>query len=186
VNDHDDLVRAIRRNPAEKVPRLMYADWLDEHRSADPAAVATAEFIRVAAGPVRGPWPMPREAYKWLKANWKWLLPRTAALSIPITEPSDRWPEVPEGGMQATVKGGHLDTYVTLAGQTWRGEYKLYSCRLQVWFSLGLAYKHEMPSPFGRERVEPALRQDQPHLFVADAGVETLPLVSEVSDALRI
>ena len=40
--DQKQLLRAIRDNPDEDTPRLMYADWLEEHN--DPAR---AEFVRV-------------------------------------------------------------------------------------------------------------------------------------------
>src|SRR5262245_22115075 len=46
------LLLAIRANPDEDTPRLVYADWLDEHADAipgrDPKAVrGRAEFIRL-------------------------------------------------------------------------------------------------------------------------------------------
>lgn len=40
--DHDDFVRTMRRAPADDLPRLAYADWLEERGDAD-----WAEFIRV-------------------------------------------------------------------------------------------------------------------------------------------
>lgn len=42
TNGHRDLVRAVCENPDDDLPRLAYADWLDDH--GDPAR---AEFIRV-------------------------------------------------------------------------------------------------------------------------------------------
>jgi uncharacterized protein (TIGR02996 family) len=42
MTDRDALLRAIIENPADDAPRLVYADWLDEH--GDPAR---AEFIRL-------------------------------------------------------------------------------------------------------------------------------------------
>src|SRR5688572_11118603 len=44
----DALLRAIVANPADDLPRLVYADWLDEH--GDPAR---AEFVRVQCGLAR-------------------------------------------------------------------------------------------------------------------------------------
>ena len=49
MNDHDALLRALVENPDEDTPRLVYADWLDEHADTlpVPAAVrAHAQFIR--------------------------------------------------------------------------------------------------------------------------------------------
>ncbi len=42
MTDRDALLRAICENPDDDAPRLIYADWLDEH--GDPRQ---AEFIRV-------------------------------------------------------------------------------------------------------------------------------------------
>lgn len=42
MHDRDALVRAIIENPEDDSPRLVYADWLDEHGGA-----ARAEFIRL-------------------------------------------------------------------------------------------------------------------------------------------
>jgi uncharacterized protein (TIGR02996 family) len=49
VTDHDALLRAIIENPAEDTPRLVFADWLDEHADAFPTPAAVrrrAAFIR--------------------------------------------------------------------------------------------------------------------------------------------
>lgn len=180
----EDIVRAIRRNPAEKVPRLMYADWLDEHRASDSAAVATAEFIRIAAGPVRGPWPMPLAAYAWWRANWRRLIPRVLAMDTKGLHVAADFSLLDAG---PTVRASAIDMRLGVVakynGPVPPARQKVYSCRFRMWASEGMVHHWEMPSPFGRERVEPALRQDQPHLFVGDVPVETLPLVSEVSDA---
>jgi len=42
MSDHDALVQAILHAPDDDAPRLVYADWLDDHGDAD-----RAEFIRV-------------------------------------------------------------------------------------------------------------------------------------------
>jgi uncharacterized protein (TIGR02996 family) len=49
MTDHDALLRAIVENPAEDTPRLVFADWLDEHADAFPAPDSVcrrAAFIR--------------------------------------------------------------------------------------------------------------------------------------------
>jgi uncharacterized protein (TIGR02996 family) len=48
----DSLLRAVIDQPAEDAPRLVYADWLDEHGDTD-----RAEFIRTQIALVRGPDP---------------------------------------------------------------------------------------------------------------------------------
>ena len=45
MTDRDALLRAICANPEDDAPRLIYADWLDEH--GDPLQ---AEFIRLQIG----------------------------------------------------------------------------------------------------------------------------------------
>ena len=42
MTDQDALLRAVRAHPDDDTPRLVYADWLDEH--GDPRR---AEFVRV-------------------------------------------------------------------------------------------------------------------------------------------
>src|SRR5687767_11671931 len=42
MSDRDAFLAAIRAAPADDAPRLVYADWLDEHGQPD-----LAEFIRV-------------------------------------------------------------------------------------------------------------------------------------------
>lgn len=45
MSEEKALLAAIWANPLDDAPRLVYADWLDEHGA--PAQVARAEFIRV-------------------------------------------------------------------------------------------------------------------------------------------
>jgi uncharacterized protein (TIGR02996 family) len=42
MHDRDALLRAVVANPDDDAPRLVYADWLDEHGDPD-----RAEFIRI-------------------------------------------------------------------------------------------------------------------------------------------
>lgn len=46
MNTRDELLAAIKANPADDTPRLMFADWLDEFGDCDRDA-ATAKFIRL-------------------------------------------------------------------------------------------------------------------------------------------
>ena len=46
MTDREALLRAIIENPEDDAPRLVYADWLDEHGEPD-----RAEFIRLTTGP---------------------------------------------------------------------------------------------------------------------------------------
>ena len=42
MSDRDGFLRAITAAPADDLPRLIYADWLDEHGESE-----RAEFIRL-------------------------------------------------------------------------------------------------------------------------------------------
>jgi uncharacterized protein (TIGR02996 family) len=46
MTEQEALLAAIRDNPDDDTPRLVYADWLDEHATTEPER-ARAEFIRV-------------------------------------------------------------------------------------------------------------------------------------------
>ena len=48
MGDEPDFLRAIRENPADDAPRLVYADWLDENGRPE-----RAEFIRVCVDLIR-------------------------------------------------------------------------------------------------------------------------------------
>lgn len=61
------LLAAIRAAPADRTARLVYADWLDEHRPDCDRSAATAEFVRLCCLgklPLNRQWP--RAAYHWL------------------------------------------------------------------------------------------------------------------------
>lgn len=82
MSDHDALLRAIVENPAEDTPRLVFADWLDEHADTFPTPAVVrqrAAFIRddIAMSqrdefdPLRLRWELTekpeREAGEWVK-----------------------------------------------------------------------------------------------------------------------
>jgi len=89
MTDQVALLEAIRAHPRENTPRLMYADWLDDHGTCDRDA-ATAEFIRLALGPTKHTRQWPHAAYKWLlncktgtamrPGSWYRLVPALCAL----------------------------------------------------------------------------------------------------------
>lgn len=66
MSDGDDLYRAILDNPDDDAPRLVYADWLDEHGRPE-----RADFIRVQCAMAR----LPAET-----GRWKGLLDRAQRL----------------------------------------------------------------------------------------------------------
>lgn len=83
MDDGTALLAAIRLHPDEDVPRLAYADWLDEHNFAD-----RAEFIRVQCE--LGRWPEWSLEYKRLddraKVLFEQIRPELEA-EMPIAQP---------------------------------------------------------------------------------------------------
>jgi uncharacterized protein (TIGR02996 family) len=75
--EQDALLAAIFAAPADDTPRLVYADWLEEHGEPE-----YAEFIRLQIACARQPNPVPRrpferrerEVWKKLKRKWRDLL----------------------------------------------------------------------------------------------------------------
>lgn len=47
------LLAAVLSNPSDQWPRLVFADWLEEHGS-DTAALRTAGFLQLQGGPLAG------------------------------------------------------------------------------------------------------------------------------------
>lgn len=69
MTDREALLQAILDSRDENVPRLIYADWLEENRTSD-ADTATVEFIRASCGENGR-----RDGSAWLEGNWQRLVP---------------------------------------------------------------------------------------------------------------
>jgi uncharacterized protein (TIGR02996 family) len=80
VSDRLSLLRAILAAPDDDVPRLVYADWLDEHGTTD-ADAARAEFVRLGCKLKSGNRITPPEV-RWLDKNWQRLLPTVSRLPV--------------------------------------------------------------------------------------------------------
>lgn len=79
MTEREALLAAIRESPDNDLPRLIYADYLDEHGSRGRDA-ATVEFIRISCKYMNAQVKiMPREAYPWIEANWRRLVPAVLA-----------------------------------------------------------------------------------------------------------
>src|SRR5262245_28593681 len=81
MTDRQALLRAIIASPADDLPRLVYADWLDD--TAEPANVARAEFIRLQCQLESGVlseeqaavWPRVKELLRQHDRAWRAELP---------------------------------------------------------------------------------------------------------------
>lgn len=67
MTEQQALLRAIAANPLDRLPRLVYADWLDEFGESDLDA-ATSEYIRIYCR-------NRKEAKTWLLSNYLRLIP---------------------------------------------------------------------------------------------------------------
>jgi uncharacterized protein (TIGR02996 family) len=56
ITDHDALLRAVLESPADDAPRLVYADWLDEHGQSERAEFIRLQCARTAADPTDLGW----------------------------------------------------------------------------------------------------------------------------------
>lgn len=81
MTDRESLLAAIKANPRDDLPRLVYADWLEDNGTSDLDA-ATSEFIRASVAfkgkqkyPVGLGGTMAPAAYEWLHDNWHRLVP---------------------------------------------------------------------------------------------------------------
>jgi uncharacterized protein (TIGR02996 family) len=77
MNDRLALLSAILAAPDDDLPRLVFADWLDENGTTD-ADAARAEFIRLGCKS-KAKSRITSAETKWLDANWRRLLTHTVA-----------------------------------------------------------------------------------------------------------
>jgi uncharacterized protein (TIGR02996 family) len=116
------LLRAIATDPGDDTPRLVYADWLDEHATGD-ADRARAEFLRVACT-LKAKVRITKAEQAWLEANWRRLVPALVARLVTL-----RWdPDGPIDGLQwlgrhvkVWVYRGDPRKRVSLDLEYWRG-----------------------------------------------------------------
>jgi uncharacterized protein (TIGR02996 family) len=118
------LLRAVAADPDDDTPRLVYADWLDEHGTGD-ADRARAEFLRVACNLKAKARFAPAEG-KWLDANWERLLPAVAARL------ADRNPAT-FGFARPTRSGRYLTIYTSFDEETDEAPDGTLYVRLEVW-----------------------------------------------------
>jgi uncharacterized protein (TIGR02996 family) len=100
MSDRLALLRAILANPAENTPRLVYADWLEEHGTT-PADTARVEFIRLWYRLKPGLRTTTKALAAWLWAKWPQLWP--SAVSARVLRAQGRVLTVNFGGL-STVK----------------------------------------------------------------------------------
>lgn len=175
--DREALLAAIVAAPHEDIPRLMYADWLDEN-STEPNATATAEFIRVSCPPRSGNRSnnlMPGKAYRWLDGNWKRLVPGVVALHVRhdigetvmisgvayVALEADRGPFWTRNGRTVGLR---LSLTAPVNPLWRRREQKKYTCSVNLTFFKGFCTELAMWSPWAEQIVRPILAKEAPLL----------------------
>lgn len=183
MSDRTALLAAIRSQPAEDTPRLMYADWLDGQDGRTDLDAATAEFIRLSC-PMRvrpfshQPFAMPRAAYEWLYsrrylgeispgadprsprvtvvANYRRLVPTLLALHSPVT-PGDYSEEERDGRRIHVV----LRLVLPLASNPDYHRVRRLT-PVNLWFRRGFLEAWRVRHAAARALVAPAIAADQP------------------------
>lgn len=152
ASDRVPLLRAILTTPDDDLPRLVYADWLDEFGSGDLDA-ATSEFIRASCNST-GKKRMPAAAYTWLKENWKRLVPAFVARNDNHAMSGRTW------AWGADVRGRRVGTVMILPYRYDNTDRCFYSVNFE--FSRGFLHKAVLFAVRGFQRIVPLVRDDQP------------------------
>lgn len=156
ASDRIPLLRSILTNPNDDLPRLVFADYLEDYGSGDLDA-ATVEFIRVSCDS-KGRRVMPRFAYKWLHSSWRRLVPDFVDRNNRMTLGQvGYWHDLPKG---RTVRTVVVVPYTTGRRSPATGSNHHYSVRLE--FSRGFLDDVKMWSIRAAEAVAHRLRADQP------------------------
>lgn len=87
MSDRRTFLKAIHANPDDMLPRLVFADWLDDNGEGDKDA-ATAEFVRLGCRVPRDR--ITADEGRWLDSNWRRLVPTLAGVSA-FRRRSGRW-----------------------------------------------------------------------------------------------
>jgi uncharacterized protein (TIGR02996 family) len=88
MSDEEALLAAILAHPDEDTPRLMYADWLDEHGQPE-----RAEFIRIQCAPEPNANDQGRmfELEEWYRSKWVAGLPQGTSLEWEFRRGFPEW-----------------------------------------------------------------------------------------------
>lgn len=159
MTDYAAMCGAIRLQPDDDTPRLIFADLLDELNESDWDR-ATAEFIRLSC---KGSKKMPSEAAEWLKVNWKRLIPNTVALHQADTEMKFDAGYSPEPFLKE-IKGSLIICKIGLRPLDRPKRGQIYTCTVSFRFRRGFCVESKMYSKFAGEIIEPVLKAEAPLL----------------------
>lgn len=106
--EREALIAACLAEPLENTPRLLLADWLDEHSTSDQDA-ARSEWIRLTCSKIRTPAAEKRGfrsegELAWIMQNWRRLWPNLAQMhSQRVVNPSPVYAFFPGGAVDLRV-----------------------------------------------------------------------------------
>ncbi len=143
MNDRLALLSAVLANPADDLPRLVFADWLEENGTSD-ADAARAEFIRLGCLS-KAKLKITSAETKWIDANWQRLLPTTIAAAPKRVKP------------QPARQGRFLRVLFY-----WKEADRTRTTDLSFEFVRGFARRVEYTNGHGYERFWRAIATDEP------------------------
>lgn len=159
------LLKTILANPDDDLPRLVFADWLEENGVTD-ADVARAEFIRLGCKSKAKSRMTPAEGW-WLTRNWRRLLP---ASMVVLPDETKR----PSGSRQGR--------FLKVAFRWMAADrYRLSQVKLE--YSRGFAHWAEYSTGQGYQRVWRSIAADEP---LAYHRPEFRPEATWTADGTRV
>jgi uncharacterized protein (TIGR02996 family) len=186
------LLQAIVSNPLEQLPRLVYADWLDEYGTTD-LDKATSQFIRISCKSGNKGVTMPRTAYKWLHKNWRRLIPSVMAVHTVVylhqDEHEARW-SADEDGAKLTelpeLVGSQINHYVGVTMPLRHGGTRTYTCGFSALFKYGFLKSLRLGSEFARVKLLPLFLADQPILALTESAAASPAAGSTSSGSIQV
>jgi uncharacterized protein (TIGR02996 family) len=157
MSDREPLLAAILANPKDDLPRLVYADWLDEFGSGDLDA-ATSEFIRVSIGLT-----IQRQIH-WLSlpAGYPFTgLPRWCKL-LPKFVGNLTGYRVNQLRSEIAVESIIAPTAVKIRDKPTRYRDAVATLPVRLYFDRGFLMRYTCRSDIAKRKIEPALFADQP------------------------
>ena len=160
MNERASFLHAIELHRHDDTPRLVFADWLDEHGHCDRDR-ATAEFIRVSClGRNHASGYMPRKAYEWIGEHWRRLVPLTLGHHVSTWWTIGPEPEQVNQDVKWMRSGREIQAHMRLPAGPHAGDLKWYAVQFE--FNRGFLQWARAYSYHVTERLRGPILADQP------------------------